>query len=696
MLELLAPAGSPECVTAAVKNGANAVYMGFGDFNARQKAKNFTDEEFEEAIRYCRINGVKSYVTLNTLMSDRELPAALNLAARASQMGADAVLVQDLGLMRAIRSALPDLPLHASTQMSVHNLDGVKKAADLGASRVVLARELSREDIAYICQNSPIEIEVFCHGALCMCYSGQCYMSSVIGRRSGNRGLCAQPCRLPYSMNSKTNSYPLSLKDMCLAEHIKELEECGVKCLKIEGRMKRPEYVAITTDIYARAIKNSSAPSTKDMEDLKSAFSRQGFTDGYFMNAKGTEMFGVREDSDKKEIPLFAEARKSYTGTVPGTVPVKIYAVVRRGQPASLGIEDDRGIKLTVSGPVPEDSLNHPLTSEDLAAQLSKTGGTPYYAESIDCEIDDGLFLPVSEINEMRRSLLLNLSDKRVDFQRRRFYEYRYSPQQDNTVTTPKLNLSVVSAKQLTTQLVTFKPNMIYVPIEELEGNMGRIEPFLESGTTKIAVKLPPVIHDDEINEIRKMLDKARSEGINDALVGNLGHLKLASAHGFVLHGDTGLNIFNSESLKTAQDMGLSSATISFELRLKQIRDMSKCIDTEIITYGRLPLMTTENCVIKTATGTCACETTPELCDRRGLTFPVFKAFGCRNVIYNTKKIYLAGRQHDFSSIGLWAERLCFTTENARECELTTARYLGLDTYEPQGCTAGLYYRGVE
>ena len=232
MLELLAPAGSPESVRAAVRNGADAVYMGFGNFNARRNAKNFTEEEFSKLTEYCRIRGVKVYITLNTLVSDREFPAALEQLIKAVQMGVDAVIVQDLGLLRAVRKAIPDLPIYASTQMSVHNLDGVKKLAELGASRVVLARELSREEIAYICHNSPIEIEVFCHGALCMSYSGQCYMSSVIGRRSGNRGLCAQPCRLNYGLGPKANDFPLSLKDLCLIEHIKDLEKCWVSCLK--------------------------------------------------------------------------------------------------------------------------------------------------------------------------------------------------------------------------------------------------------------------------------------------------------------------------------------------------------------------------------------------------------------------------------------------------------------------------------
>lgn len=272
MLELLAPAGSMESITAAVQNGADAVYFGYGDFNARRNAKNFSEEEAAAAVSYCHLRGCKVHLTLNTLLTDRELPGAAEVAAHASRIGVDAVIVQDLGVLRMLRQTVPDLPLHGSTQMTVHSLDGVKQCADLGISRVVLSRELNRDQIAYICQNSPIEIEVFGHGALCMCYSGQCYFSSVIGGRSGNRGLCAQPCRLKYGWNGRADEYPLSLKDMSLVSHLKELQDMGVACLKLEGRMKRPEYVAVVTGVYARALKEGRSPTQAELDALSRSF----------------------------------------------------------------------------------------------------------------------------------------------------------------------------------------------------------------------------------------------------------------------------------------------------------------------------------------------------------------------------------------------------------------------------------------
>ena len=368
-MEILSPAGSPEALRAAVCAGADAVYLGFGQFNARRGAKNFTRDEFAAAVSYCHLRGVKVYLTLNTLCSDREMAQAVDCAVQASQLGADAVLVQDMGLVRALRQCAPDLPLHASTQMTLHSLDGVKQAAELGMTRAVLARELSRRDIAYICERSPIEIEVFVHGALCMCYSGQCFMSSVIGGRSGNRGMCAQPCRLPYGWGDWADGHPLSLKDMSLAGHLKELAELGVASAKIEGRMKRPEYVYIVTRVYADALREGREPTGEELSRLEQAFSRQGFTDGYFVEKKGPDMFGVREEA-KNPRELFAQARAAYEkGEGPG-VPVKFYAMVRPGEPLQVGVEDSEGRVVTAAGDIPQTARTLPITAEQVDKQL--------------------------------------------------------------------------------------------------------------------------------------------------------------------------------------------------------------------------------------------------------------------------------------------------------------------------------------
>ena len=373
--ELLAPAGSPEALRAAVEHGAGAVYLGWGAFNARRGARNFSQEEFAQALAFCRIRGVRVFLTLNILLSDRELPAALESARTASRLGVDAVLVQDWGLFDLLRQALPDLPLHASTQMSIFTSGGANEIAAAGCERVVLARECSKEETAAICKNCPAEIEAFVHGALCMCYSGQCAMSALIGGRSGNRGRCAQPCRLPYGVNGAAKGRrPLSLKDSCMADHLGELGDMGVACLKIEGRMKSPGYVAAVTGIYARLLEEGRGPTPQERETLERAFSRSGFTDAYWRGAKGPEMLGFRPESAEAPPDVEPPRREA------GRVPVRFACRVAAGSPCLLTAEDGDGHSAAVSGPAPEAARNRALTAEELAARLSKTGGTPYWA----------------------------------------------------------------------------------------------------------------------------------------------------------------------------------------------------------------------------------------------------------------------------------------------------------------------------
>ena len=694
-MEILSPAGSPEAVRAAVCAGANAVYLGFGSFNARRNAKNFTQEELAQAIDFCHLWGVRVYLTLNTLVSDREMEEAAQHAIMASQMGADAVLVQDLGVVRVLRQVAPDLPVHASTQMSVHNLDGVKAAADLGISRVVLARELSRRDIAYICAHSPVEIETFVHGALCMCHSGQCFMSSVIGGRSGNRGLCAQPCRLAYGWGGgRVEGYPLSLKDMSLAGHLRELKEMGVASAKIEGRMKRPEYVWVVTKVYADALREGREPTQEELRQLREAFSRQGFTDGYFTGHKGPEMFGVRE---KEEEPreLFARARASYEkGEGPG-VPVRFYAMIRAGESIQVGVEDDQGRVATADGPLPEVARSRAVTEQDVAGQLAKTGGTPYRCVGVRSLVADGLAVPLSALNALRRQVLEELSVQRTALPERRHAPYKVGARYGNSRQLPQINLSLRRADQLSQELLRQRPDLVYLPAEELAAHPDAVKKLQEQ-EIPVAAVLPRVCFDRELDQLRQALEQCRALGVGQALLGNLGLMETARGLGMTLRGDFGLQVFNSQAAKEYKRMGFASLTASFELKLAQVRDLSKAVDTELIAYGRLPLMITENCVVKNRFGRCVCDNALGLTDRKGMQFPVLKAFGCRNEIFNGNKLFLADRAQDYQRAGLWAIRLCFTTENARECARVLERYRGEGTYVPNNYTRGLYYRDVE
>ena len=693
MLELLSPAGSPEGVIAAVQNGADAVYMGLGDFNARRGAKNFTNEEFEKAVSYCRIRGCKVYVVLNTLVSDRELPEALEAARLASRCGVDGVIIQDLGLVSILRRALPDLPLHASTQMSVHNLEGAKAAAAMGLSRVVLARELSLEEIKCISQNSPIETEIFVHGALCFCYSGQCYMSSLIGRRSGNRGMCAQPCRMQYTLGGRMDDYPMSLKDNCLVDRLKEIEEAGVKCIKIEGRMKRPEYAAIVTGIYSKALKEQRQPTAEEMNMLQQAFSRQGFTQGYFDGDK-KDMFGIRGEPENVD-KLFAATRRAYADGELRRVPVHFYTVAEKGERIKAIAFDDDGNKAVAVGPVPEKAKHQGLTDAYLTEQMFKTGGTPFHCVENKAKTDPGLYLPASSINELRRKLISQLSEKRAVAPERRSNPMPEPPKDVKTLADPKLIIQVRTEEQLTSELADLRPAYLYVPAMLMAEQPRLVLPFVEKGTVPVAV-LPRIINDTQMKEVHSTLQRLFDYGVNEALVGNLGHVMLAREAGMKLRADFGMNAFNSYTMEMLSQMGFLSATASFELRLSQIKDMAKPLDTELIIYGRLPLMVSEQCIIKESSGRCTCQTPAQMSDRMGSVFPVVKEYGCRNVVYNAHKLYLADKKEDLYSAGLWGLRMMFTTESARECVEVTRGHMGLSGYKPNVLTRGLYYRGVD
>ena len=694
MIELLSPAGSPEAIIAAVQNGADAIYMGLGNFNARRGAKNFTDEEFERSMRYCRIRGCKVYVTLNTLVNDREIAQAVESARLASQLGADGIIIQDLGLAYAIRQALPDIPLHASTQMSIHNLAGVEAAAEMGMTRAVLARELSLEQIKFITQHASIETEVFVHGALCFCQSGQCYMSALIGRRSGNRGMCAQPCRMQYSLGGRMDDYPMSLKDNCLVDRLRELEDAGVACLKIEGRMKRPEYTAIVTKIYSKALKEHRQPSDEEMETLEKAFSRQGFTQGYF-NGDKKDMFGRREEPDKDTEKLFTLARKGYSEGELRRVPVHFYTVAEKGMPVKAIAFDDDGNRAAAMGGVPEKARGQGLTATYITEQMFKTGGTPYNCVENRAQADPGLYLPASEINDLRRRLVSELSEQRAKPPIRRVGKLPEKPKGKLPTGDPAMIFQVLTEEQLSPELAALKPKYLYVPLTLMAEKLDLLRPFAEQGTIPVAV-LPRVIADNEAAAVYDMLSRMFDQGVNEALVGNLGHAMLAKKAGMKLRGDFGLNTFNSLSMEVIRQAGFISATASFELRLSQIRDMIKPLDTELIIYGRIPLMVSDQCIIRHSAGRCNCQTPGQMADRMGSVFPVVKEFGCRNVIYNAHKLYLADKAEDVYAAGAWGLRMMFTTEGMRECVEVAKGYMGLSDYKPNVLTRGLYYRGVD
>ena len=693
MLELLAPAGSMEALRAAVQNGANAVYLGCGQFNARQSAKNFTPQTLAEAVKYCHVRGVAVHLTLNTLVSDKETPDVITLIRQAAQCGVDAFIVQDLGVVRLCREIAPDVPVHGSTQMTIHSLPGVKLCAAGGFTRVVLSRELSREEIRYICANSPIEIEVFGHGALCMGYSGQCYLSAAIGGRSGNRGRCAQPCRQSYGYERWQNRHPLSLKDNCLVHYVKDLEEMGVASLKLERRMKRPEYVAAVTQVYRQAIDSGNVTRTMEKQ-LYDSFNRPGFTDGYSQGHTGEHMFGIRDEKNDNQ-PWMKEIRQSYESAEKGLVPV-VFHVSVQPEGSSLTVSAPEGRVVPLNGPHPEIARTVMLTREDLISRLSKTGGTPYQCLNVIADVAPGLILSAAAINAMRRDALNLLTAQRARHQEPRLNRPEKLPKYPGVKSHPELTIQVTSREQITGRMLKMAPAMLYVPVHILAED----PEFTLQLTQRVPVcaVAPRIVHDGEIEKLKDMLLTVRQQGVQDVLIGNLALLVVVKACQMQARGDFGLNLYNSGAMHVARSLGMASACLSFEMTLPQIRDVSKAVPSEILVYGRTPLMLTENCLIRGRTGQCTCHLAPaKLTDKTGAEFPIIRdGNSCRSVLLNGKKLNLLDRQDDLSKLGLWATRVCFTTENPKEVDRVLGQVLNPAPFDPGASTRGLYLRGVE
>lgn len=697
--ELLAPAGSPDAIRAAVCNGADAVYLGYGTFNARRGAKNFTEQQLADAIAYCRLHGVATHMTVNTLVSDRELPILLDDVRIMLEAGADALIVQDLGAARAIRERFPDAVLHASTQMTIHSLDGARFAKEQGFSRAVLSRELPLEDIRRITAEAGIETEVFVHGALCMCYSGQCGLSAVIGRRSGNRGLCAQPCRLPY--DGKHN-YPMSLKDNCLISKLRELSGAGVASFKIEGRMKRPEYVAVVTRIYSAVLRENRQPTAQELEELTRVFSREGFTQGYYEGKCGPAMFGMRTENKPSDVkPLLDRAARTFHGgQEQQTNPVSFAFCARAGQRMELTAVSG-GYRAVSTMDAPEAAVRRAAEKTDIERSLRKTGGTVFSVEDVEITLDDGLSIPARVLNAMRRDVLEQLTEQRLKAPPLR----EQSPSERQLAPTRRpfrgITVQARTIQQIAPGMEHLPVQTIYLPASEIAASPQRAQEILSAGRELVPV-LPRIIWNDEWKRVRSALESCRVLGCTAALIGTVGQIAPVKQMGYRIYGDFGLNAFHSRTLDVLHECGIARQTLSFELRFAQIRDMQKPMDTELIVAGRLPLMLTENCMIAGKHGGCRrdgrgrCADGPHyLTDRMGKKFPVFREEHCRNTLYNSQPMALS--PEEYSGLGISYARLLLTDESAHQAMQRVQEMCGgmRPEYGAQA-TRGLYRRGVE
>ena len=651
--ELLAPAGSPMALEAAIEGGADAIYLGGLAFNARINAKNFGPEELGEAIEKAHTYGAKIYIAANTLIYGRELDEYLRAAEQAYLLGADAMIVADVGAAREIKKRIP-IELHASTQLSGHNVAAARLLADAGFSRMVCAREMSRDDLVTFCKESPIESEVFVHGALCVCHSGQCLFSSVVGGRSGNRGECAQPCRLPYKAKNGRTAYPLSLKDLSFATHVRELCDMGVSSFKIEGRMKSPEYVRDVTKIWRRLVDERRDATPEEMRELARIFSRDGFTDGYYQKKINSSMLGVRSESDKRESGESARFEKLLR-----KIPIRLRAKIAEGEPMTLSGEvEDR--KATVFGATAELAINAPLTRETVERNLLKFGATPYCPESIDIELDDGVMVPISALNALRRALVDELKPKNL--------------RSESDLLRTSLDKATQKREKMRTALF-YSPRAITPRAESFfERIFIPLESYAEYGKEQYGVMLPEVIYDSESEGVRALLREAAAKGAKYALVGNLGHLALTREAGLLPIGDIRLNAYNDSSVAALEELGFEGVVLSPELSLARQRDIGG--RTASVVYGRLPLMVTEKCVGLELGGCAACESgKTALCDRRGVEFPVMRRYEHRSVIFNSVPIYMADRAALLKDNNITMQHFIFTVEDRATIDRIIASY---------------------
>lgn len=662
--EILAPAGSMESLIAGVRSGANAVYLGGKAFNARRNAGNFDDKELFEAVRYCHSHGVKVYLTLNILIGDTEFEQMYHTVKYALSIGVDVFIVQDIGAAKFIREHFPQARLHGSTQMSIMTVQGVKYAENLGLSRVVLPREMTAEEIYEIKENTDIELEVFVHGALCMCVSGQCYLSSMIGSRSGNRGLCAQPCRLPFTAKRDKNETALSLKDLSLIEDLSMLD--GVTSLKIEGRMKRPEYVSAAVTALKKAIDGTLSGNDKLI--LRSVFSRSGFTDGYLKNHLGRDMFGKREKEDVVSAKsVLRDISHTYDNENP-LIKMDMSFVCKKDCPATLTVSAF-GKQVTVTGDTPEKAINKPMTENSLKQRLSKLGGTQFYAGEIRIDLDDGLILPVSKINELRRRAVDAITQEPEHQVNCEPFDTIVPVQKNNT---PYLTASFRNAQQIPDR---HPFRHIFIPIDST------LEDFVDN---RAGAVLPRGLFGIE-EKVRARLSKLKKAGVTKILCGNIGAYKLAKDMGFEVFGDFGLNIFNSESAQM-----IDNPILSFELTLEQANKIN-AENTGIIAYGRVPLMLTRNCPVKSSIGCYECNAQGKLTDRKGYEFPVICSdYPCVELL-NCVPIYMLDRMDEIKTD---FAHFCFSTETEEEVEKIISLYENR-AKAPFNYTRGLYQRGT-
>ena len=685
-IEILAPVGSEEMLRAAVFSGADAVYLGFSGFNARTGAGNFDADSLQEAVRFCHARGVAVHVALNTTVYGTELPALEQAIRAVAASGADAVICQDLAVATLIGKIAPQLPRHGSTQMSVHTLQGALELKELGFTRVVLARELSLPEVEHITKHCGIETECFIHGALCMSVSGQCYMSAFLGGRSGNRGSCAGPCRLPFEANALPEGKPgrlhhLSLKDNSAIDKLDKLQALGVASAKIEGRLRTPEYVAAAVSACLAGREGRAY----DRDLLKNAFSRSGFTSGYLDGKIDGTMFGVRSEADaeltKKTLPMLRELYRRERSRV----PVQMKLEIEEGG-EKLTVTDADGNKAFAYGDAePQPARTDP--TESLNRSLTKTGGTPFTAEKITVEMDGGpWFIPGSAVNELRREALDALLKKREVLR-------PWPTTEEHVAALPQRTLPPRRTLRARFERWEQVPERALDGVEYLILPIAQADRVPREWRAKTILELPRVMFGALEQDTARRIAATQDAGFAGYEVSNIAHLRLC--RGLPMTGGFGLNITNNVAAQFYAEQGLSSLLILPEVKDSDIASIAparngKPVPTGVMIYGHMPLMLTRACPLQNIHDCAHCDKTGVLTDRKAKKFPVRCGLGVRT-IYNPVPIYMGDKP---GALAVDYGVAYFTLESREEAAQILDMIRTHAPFEGE-FTRGLYFKGT-
>ena len=705
-MELLAPAGSSDALRAAVENGADAVYLGGKSYSARASATNFSPEELQEALDYCHIRGVRVYVTVNTSLREDELDGAISYLADLYRWGVDAVIVQDLGLIHRARNEVPELELHGSTQMTVHNAWDFRSIERLGITRVVLARELGLTAIKEIREQTAVGLEVFVHGALCLCYSGQCLMSSLIGGRSGNRGQCAQPCRQAYTVNglSVPGEYVLSPKDLSLISHLDRLGAAGVASLKIEGRLKSPDYVGVVVRTYRAALDGRPYQA----KDLDTVFNR-GFTSAYFEDGKKPDLITYLSPAKEERVGSALETYRSPKAF--RKIKAHLWVSLRLGETLELSLLDEDGYHVNMRGSMEATtSTGGGLTEELLREKLLRLGNDPLEIKELQIELEQGLHLPVSEMNQVRRDLVSLWEKARLEpYQDRRLEAVKRAPmpfRERAQMSDPKLAVTVSDLASATAAinggagLIYFSGQVYKRAPRDLFSELTKAWALGQERGVPVFAHVERITENHVLPEIKGSLSKQQFDGL---LVGNFGSWELLKDFERPIHTDLSFNVFNSWAADLLAQAGASVITPSLELQLSQVRELCQLspVPTSIVVHGPLESMVTKHCMYRDQGCEYQCQSQGplEICDKKGYRFPIYFDRWCHMHIFNSRELSLLGHLDQVKASGVRYLRIEGRTKEPtwirRTLDLYRRGLAGEHIEIPGEFTKGHYFRGV-